>query len=187
MNSLPLTKGLITRSRVYLGVEKKSTIDFYVVCERVLASVKCMQIDNGKDYILTNYRRGVKAVNSDHKPLVLDVMLEVPPTKKQKIEILDYKDINSQMKFHEITSKTDIFTDSIDSMQSVSEQGNSWLRNLKAHCKRAFKTIRIRSQQIKPSKADRLIRQRIILLKKGDNLQAERLDVEIANMIFQEN
>ena len=91
------------------------------------------------------------------------------------------------MKFHEITSKTDIFTDSIDSMQSVSEQGNSWLRNLKAHCKRAFKTIRIRSQQIKPSKADRLIRQRIILLKKGDNLQAERLDVEIANMIFQEN
>ena len=128
----------------------------------------------------------MKAVNSDHKPLVMDVMLEIPPTKK-KIELLDYKDTNSQMKFHEITCKTNIFSDSIDSMQSVSEQGNSWLRNVKAHCKRAFKTIRIRSQQIKPSKADRLIRQRIILLKKGDNLQAERLDVKIANMIFQEN
>ena len=51
VNSLPLTKGLITRSRVYLGEEKKSTIDFYVVCERVIASVKCMQIDNGKDHI----------------------------------------------------------------------------------------------------------------------------------------
>ena len=47
VNSLPLTKGVITRSQFYLGVEKKSTLDFYVVCERVLASVKSMQIDNG--------------------------------------------------------------------------------------------------------------------------------------------
>ena len=86
VNSLPLTKGVITRSRFYLGVEKKSKLDFYVVCEHVLASVKSMQIDNGKQHILTNYTRGVKAVNSDHRPLVMDVMLEVPPTKNRRLK-----------------------------------------------------------------------------------------------------
>ena len=146
-----------------------------------------MQIDNGKQHILTNYTRGVKAVNSDHRPLVMDVMLEVPPTKKQKVEVFEYKDTTSQMKFYEITSKTEIFTDCVDSMQSVSEQGKSWLRHVKSYCKRAFKTIRIRTMTIKPSKADRLIGQQNKLFKNGYRLQAESLDAEIATTIFKEN
>ena len=83
------------------------------------------------------------------------------------------------MKFNEITSKIEIFSDCVNNMQSVSEQGKSWLRHVKAHCKRAFKTIRIRTKTIKPSKADRLIGQRNKLFKNGYRLQAESLDAEI--------
>ena len=48
VNSLPLTEGLITRQRKLLGDIKASTIDFYVICERVLPYVQYMKIDNGK-------------------------------------------------------------------------------------------------------------------------------------------
>ena len=40
--------------RMNLGVEKKSTIDFYVVCESVLPHIKRMKIDNGIEHTLTN-------------------------------------------------------------------------------------------------------------------------------------
>ena len=55
VNTLPLTQGLITRSRKLINEVKQSTIDFYVVCERVLPHVTCMTIGNGNNHILTNY------------------------------------------------------------------------------------------------------------------------------------
>ena len=103
VNGLPITEGVITRSRKYLGVEKKSTIDFYVVCERVLTFVKSLKIEDGKDHILTKYKKGVNAVNSDHKQLVIEVLLKVSQSKNIELEITDFKDTNSQEKFKEIT------------------------------------------------------------------------------------
>ena len=46
VNTLPLTKGLITRSRKYLNEIKQSTVDFYVVCESVLPYITSMHIDS---------------------------------------------------------------------------------------------------------------------------------------------
>ena len=73
----------------------KSTIDFYVVCERVLPHVTYMKIDNGKNHILTNFFNidsDGKAVNSDHFPLNMEVKLESSPIIKQKVEIINFKD-----------------------------------------------------------------------------------------------
>ena len=120
MNSLPVTEGIITRSRTNLGVEKTSTIYFYVICERVQALVKSMKIDKGKKHMLTNYKYGYAAVSSDHRPLVMDVQLEVPQTKKIRKEILDFKNSKSQIIFNEITTNTKVFTDCVDTMQPVS-------------------------------------------------------------------
>ena len=53
-NSLPFTKGLITRKRRYQGEIRQSTIDFYVVCERVLPYVSSMEIVDDKKHTLTN-------------------------------------------------------------------------------------------------------------------------------------
>ena len=187
VNSLPVTEGVITRSRTYLGVEKNSTIDFYVVCERVQAFVKSMKIDNGKKHMLTNYKHGFAAVNSDHRPLIMNVQLEVPPTKKIREEILDFKNPKSQIIFNEITTNTKAFTDCIDTMQPLSEQAKSWINNVKSHCKRAFKTIRIRTRNIKLSEADCLISKRNKFLKQGNTEQANILDAHIAKIIFKEN
>ena len=54
VNSLPLTKGLVTRSRKYLNKVRESTLDFYVVCHRVLPLIVSMEIFNHSDHNLTN-------------------------------------------------------------------------------------------------------------------------------------
>ena len=139
VNSLPLTDGVITRSRTYLGKEKKSTIDFCVVCESVLSFVRSLQIEDGKEHMLTKFKKGEKAVNSDHKPLIMDVLLKVPPIKKAKVEIIDFKDTNSQENSKKSQSETTNFTNYPDSLQPMHQQANKWLNTLKSHCCRAFK------------------------------------------------
>ena len=73
-----------------MGKTKESTIESYVVCERVLPYVTNMKIDNGKTHMLTNYgnidSKG-SAVNSYHYPLTMEVKLETAPKKKEKVEI----------------------------------------------------------------------------------------------------
>ena len=146
-----------------------------------------MTIDNGKKHMLTNYKNDSAVVNSDHRPLVMDVQLEVSPTKKMKEEIFDFKDTHSQTIFHEITSNTEAFTDCIDTMQHVSKQATTWMNTVKSYCKRAFNTFRIRTRKLKPSKADCLIGKRNKFLKQGNIEQASILDALIAQTIFKEN
>ena len=70
-----------------MGRSEKSTIDFFVVCQRVLPFVKYMEIDNGKNHMLTNYIHTIgegKTVNSDHLPLKMNVDLQAFPCKKEK-------------------------------------------------------------------------------------------------------
>ena len=74
VNTLPLTEGLVTRKRKCLSEIKESTIDFYIVCERVLPFVTKMQIDDGKNHMVTNYRNinsDGNSVSSDHYPLII--------------------------------------------------------------------------------------------------------------------
>ena len=163
VNCLPLTQGLITRTRKCMGKTKESTIDFYVVCERVLPYVTNMKIDNGKTHIITNYGstdNTGNSVNSDHFPLTMEVKLEVPPSKVPKIEILNFKDTNGLIEFKENTSNTEEFTKIVGNVCTLSEDADKWIKAVKAHCNKSFKKIRIRTRNIKPSNADRLISER---------------------------
>ena len=189
VNSLPFTKGLITRSRKYLGKVKQSTIDFYVVCESVLPYVSKMEILNDNSHMLTNFsavNNNGEPVNSDHAPLKMEIEMDVAPVKKTKIEIMNFNDKESQMKFKEITSQTNVFTKCFETLQPVLEQSNTWLSHVSTHCKKAFKNIRIRPRKIKPSAADRLIGQRNRLLKEKKTDEAKELDNKIAKAIAEE-
>ena len=69
VNGLSICKGLITRSRNCKGTLEKSILDFFVVCKRVLALVKSMEIDEEKKNVATNYKalkHVGRAVDSDH-------------------------------------------------------------------------------------------------------------------------
>ena len=172
-----------------MGKTKESTIDFYVVCERVLPYVTNMKIDNGKTHIITNYGSTDNtghSVNSDHFPLTMEVKLEVPPSKVPKIEILNFKDTNGLIEFKENTSNTEEFTKIVGNVCTLSEDADKWIKAVKAHYNISFKKIRIRTRNIKPSNADRLISERNKLVQQGKVNDSRVLDVKIAKIISEE-
>ena len=75
VNGLSLCKGLFTRiCKTKTNIEK-GILDFFVVCNRILPLIKCMEIDERKQNIPTNYtqvKKGGKAVDSDHVPIEMD-------------------------------------------------------------------------------------------------------------------
>ena len=189
INTLPLTTGLITRKRKCLNDIKESTIDFYVVCDRVLPFVNQMNIDDCKHHMLTNYGNignNGTAINSDHYLLTMDVKLASRPVKKVRTEILNFNDINSQLIFKEVTSNTDVFTKCFSDVQNVTNEAEKWMDTLKSHCKKAFKKIRIRTKNIRSSAADKIISERNKLVRHGRIKESRILDGKIAKIISEE-
>ena len=188
VSSMDLTEGVVTRIRNCLGTLENGTIDFYVVCERVVPHVIYMKIDSDNKHTLTNFhavKETGKATQSDHNPLLMEVQLKFPPTKKVPVKVFNFKDKHSQKIFREITSETKAFTNCFINVQLVLKQTERWINTLKTHCKKVFKIIRIRTRNIKPSGADKLITQRNKLIKQGkkDTLS---LFVKIAEIISKE-
>ena len=103
VNSLPLCEGLITRSRkLVTGKVEESSIDFYVVCSRVLPFVLSMIIDENNKYTLSNFSEAKtkgKATDTDHKTVILNMHLTVAPVKEKKVEIYNFKDMKCQSVF----------------------------------------------------------------------------------------
>ena len=61
-----------------------------------------MEIDNGKNHILTKYtniQTEGKTVNSDHLPFEMEVELQEFPCKKEKKEILNFNECEGQIMF----------------------------------------------------------------------------------------
>ena len=186
VNSLDITNGLITRTRKVLNEIKESTIDFFVVCERVLPFVINMKIDNHKQHTLTNFKEGEDSVDSDHLPLVMKVNLQTVTKKKERIEILDINNKKQQQTFKINTSETEDFTNCFKGPETVLEQCGQWISTLKSHCKKSFQTIRIRPKRIQPSKADSLINKRNKQLKLGKYDQVKLMDENIAQIVAEE-
>ena len=89
VNSLPQCEGLITRMRNKNNKIEKSVLDFFVVCDRVLPFVVKMNIDESKQFILTNYasaKNGGQAKDTDHFTQYLDLNLKVDRQKPERVE-----------------------------------------------------------------------------------------------------
>ena len=71
-------------------------------------------------------------------------------------------------------------------MHNVSKGAQEWIGNVKTHCKKSFKKIRIRSRTIKPSGADKIITERNKLVKQGRLEESRKLEVQIADLIAEE-
>ena len=84
------------------------------------------------------------------------------------------------------TSKTSEFTDCLKSNLPLRQKMNKWKHLLDEYCNRAFPNIRIRQNNLKPSKADQMINERNSLMKGKLNYDKDYLDnlnVKIANTI----
>ena len=146
-----------------------------------------MEIIDHKDYSLTNFtnmNNNKTSVTSDHAPMRMDVKLEAFPVRKTKIELHNFEDKESQIKFKKQTSDTNIFTNCFNTLQSVSVQSEKWLSHINTYIKRSFKKIRIRPKKMKPSSADWMINKRNKMVKKS--MDTINIDALIAKTISEE-
>ena len=191
VNSLPLCRGVTTRARMRKGVLIKSVLDFYVVCECVLASVTEMEIDNDRKYRLTNFnkvRTGGKAVDTDHMTTILKLNMKVMPEKTIKSHIFDFKNEEGLARFKASTSETDEFSKCFMNNKPVKQHSHDWMELLLTHCTRSFPKIRIKTKHLKQTAASKLIDKRNILLKKSnnENEDVKHLTEEISNILIEE-
>ena len=78
VNSLPLCEGVITRMRKTAKRLEMSTLDVFVVCDKIMPHTTRMVIDEKREHILTNYRKLKqvgRVIESDHNPLFLYLSL----------------------------------------------------------------------------------------------------------------
>ena len=122
-----------------------------------------MNIDNDNKYRITNFRNRNKITHGDHVPMTMKVSLMVKSEKPEKIEILNYRNKNSQIRFKENTTKTSEFSDCLKSNLSFSKKIQNWKHILEKHCKTAFPIIRIRKKKLQISQSDSLIYKRNVL------------------------
>ena len=114
---------------------KKSILDFFVVCNRVLGYVLSMNVDEDKLNIPTNYtkvRKGGKSVDSDHMFLELNLDLKVLPTRPTRNIVYNFKCEQGMRIFKELTTSTSEFTECFTSMQPLQIQSKKWKSVLKS-------------------------------------------------------
>ena len=194
VNSLPLCEGLITRSRYKDGKLEKSVLDFFVVCNRVLPHITKMKIDEEKEHILTNYTRvkfDGKATDSDHNTQYMDLELEIEDLKPKRKEIYNFKNVEGQQKFKQITSESDKFTKCFETNAPFQIQIENWREVLRSTCKESFPKIRIKKRKnVKiNAKLSKLIKQRNILSANflNENEEIKKLEEKISNIETEEN
>ena len=71
VNTLTICLGAITWSRIKTRKKLSSTIDYYVVCGRVLPFVQEMSIVTNRKHKITIFKQGDKTTEGDHVPFTL--------------------------------------------------------------------------------------------------------------------
>ena len=142
-----------------------------------------------RKHILTNYNKvrngGGKAIDTDHFTEYMDVELEVTKEKPERQEVFNFKDKESQELFKVMTSETEAFTDCFDNKIPLLQNVENWRKILNSFCKKSFKKIRIKKNQIKPvDKAiSSLIDKRNSLVRSsGEEDMIESIDTQIADI-----
>ena len=114
VNLLPICEGLITRKRKTHCLNEKSILDLFIVCERILPFVTKMHVDVKGEHQLTNFRgisnRG-KVTECDHSKIELEVNMQYEVKKPLRIEAYNFKKIESQEFFKEITTSSSTLSD----------------------------------------------------------------------------
>ena len=141
INSLELSKGLITRMRKTVKGVEMSILDVFVTCDKILPHIRKMKIDKNRENTLTNFsaKKVVgRVIVTDHNPLTLEVRIEFSIVKQERNEVFQFKDKESQSYFKELTSNTNEFTCCFDDDSSLEVQSRKWRKLFKSYFYKCF-------------------------------------------------
>ena len=174
VNALPICQGAITRKRKTDCLDEKSILDLFIVCDRILPFVTKMHVDVQGENQLTNFRgiskRG-RVTESDHAKIEIDVDLQYEVKKPQRVEAYNFKNVECQKVFKEITTTTNLFSTCFESGELFQDQIKKWEHVLKSHVVTAFPKIRSRKRKFCETDIGQMLEERKKLkLDKNPNL-----------------
>ena len=149
VNSLDICEGLITRQRMTNNREEKSILDLFIVCEKALAYVNNMKVDERGELRLTNFHgrpAGKKTTYTDHNIVSLNCKFTEGQTKPNRIELFNFKDVEGQKQFTEETTNTTKFSQCFLSNSTFLEQAQKWYRTFYSTIYKCFNKIRGRKR-----------------------------------------
>ena len=164
VNSLQLCEGLITRKRQTVNTYETSVLDLFLVCEKMLPYVNKMCVDEQGKYQLTKFsHKQNKITETDHSTLVLQIDLEFPVLKPQRIEEYNFRSIECQNKFRELTTHTQQLSNCFENNQLFSQQIANFERNFQHVISNSFFKIRTRKRKFSETDIGKLLEARKIL------------------------
>ena len=118
----------------------------YKICQQVL-------VDEEQNYILTRINQtkaGTTVKQSDHNVIITEI--DIPWNKcirKEKIEILNFKNKSCQEKFYEETSKNDYLSSSFEGNTDWETKTKTFLKRLDRVCRKVFRVIKVTNKKEK--------------------------------------
>ena len=194
VNSTSICEGTITRKRVAKGKVEAAILDFFICCDRVMALVTKMVIN--EDEKLARFTKE-RVIESDHCPVNLYLDVKHPNKKKERIEIYDYKNSENQEVFRQETSKTQSLSNNFRNPKlNFKQQVSNWKNEFDSIIKRSFKKIRL-TGRIKESYVTKLINERNKIkskIREANGEDTEEMDtnlksveIDITNKVQEEN
>ena len=143
--------GVIKKKRITTLRTEESTIDHVLMSEDLAKNVTNILIDEEQKYALTRItqtKTGVVIKRSDHNVILTELSISWNNSyKKEKVEILNFKDKKCQETFEKETSKDNFLSSSFKSKGNLNKQTNVFLRRLNQVCHKVFKIIKVSNKK----------------------------------------
>ena len=150
LNSDPRCEGTITRYRKTVSGEEASVIDYILVDEQLSLHFESMFIDEDRTFVVSkvaNKKGGRVKKVADHNMLMATSKLKYQKAKREpRIEVYDFKNVESQAKFYRITNETNILSDCFKGPLPPEVKSSKFFKSLDNLFHSSFKKIRIRKK-----------------------------------------
>ena len=146
-NGSAKSKGTITRRRATRERVEESVIDLVLFSNDMNEYFVALTVDEEKKHGLKRIRKtknGIKIKESDHNVLVTEFNCNMKDqAQKEKLEIFNLKNNESQKKFKEYTLKENILSGIFDQDDSVDKLTEKFIKKLNGCIAQNFRKIRI--------------------------------------------
>lgn len=152
LNASDKTIGRITRARVTSSKSEYSTIDYVIASRNVEQKMANMLIDEERFINLARIYKSndqVKVVSSDHNTILskFHITPKIKSGKNVRKEAFNYKNIEAQKKFKEVTNTDPVYLDIANDTCDSETKVKKLLHKIKSSIRKSFKIVRFRNNQ----------------------------------------
>ena len=189
VNASSLCEGTVMRYRKTINSEKKSVIDYFIVCQKFFKFVKQMVVDEERNYCLTKYatKSGKRSIKeSDHNTLILEIETIEEETKKsaKRETIFNFKNKEQFKKFVQITSNHTGLDTCFDGTEDIEISSRRFLKILKNILHICFSKVRLKKPK-QNMRIKKLMKRKEIVRKKLSEAKRTENKKDLANLEYE--